>query len=65
MSARARLKPQIGAVGEFGIPLREELELRLEPPSADEKYPRTPRSGVDFAHELKQSRDVLERGLSQ
>jgi ribosomal protein S18 acetylase RimI-like enzyme len=37
--SRARLKPQIGAVGEFGIPLRDELELelRLEPASADEK----------------------------
>lgn len=27
--SRARLKPQIGAVGEFGIPLRDELELEL------------------------------------
>ena len=37
--SRARLKPQIGAVGEFGIPLRDELELelRFEPASADEK----------------------------
>jgi len=27
--ARSRLKPQIGTVGEFGIPLRDELELEL------------------------------------
>ena len=27
--SRALLKPQIGAVGEFGIPLRDELELEL------------------------------------
>ena len=28
--ARRRLKPQISDVGEFGIPIRDELELRLE-----------------------------------
>ena len=27
--ARERLKPRIGAVGDFGIPLRDELELEL------------------------------------
>jgi len=27
--ARERLKPQIGAIGDFGIPLRDELELEL------------------------------------
>jgi hypothetical protein len=27
--SRQRLKPQIASVGDFGIPLRDELELRL------------------------------------
>jgi len=30
--AREQLKPQISTVGEFGIPLRDELELELRPP---------------------------------
>jgi ribosomal protein S18 acetylase RimI-like enzyme len=29
--AREQLKPQISTVGEFGIPLRDELELELRP----------------------------------
>jgi len=29
--ARRRLKPQIGTVGDFGIPLHDELELELRP----------------------------------
>ena len=37
--ARALLKPQIGTIGEFGIPLRDELELELEL--------RTARAGLD------------------
>jgi ribosomal protein S18 acetylase RimI-like enzyme len=32
--AREHLKPQISPVGEFGIPLRDELELELQPGSA-------------------------------
>jgi ribosomal protein S18 acetylase RimI-like enzyme len=32
--AREQLKPQISTVGEFGIPLRDELELELRPGSA-------------------------------
>ena len=31
--ARERLKPQISTVGEFGIPLRDEIELELRPKS--------------------------------
>jgi hypothetical protein len=29
--ARKQLKPQISTVGEFGIPLRDEIELELRP----------------------------------
>ena len=32
--SRARLKPQIRTIGEFGIPLRDELELELRLPAA-------------------------------
>jgi ribosomal protein S18 acetylase RimI-like enzyme len=32
--ARVELKPQISKVGEFGIPLRDELELELRPGAA-------------------------------
>ena len=34
--ARRRLKPQISTVGDFGIPIRDEIELELRPidPSA-------------------------------
>ncbi len=36
--SRQRLKPRIGTVGEFGIPLRDELELELHPAaSSDER----------------------------
>jgi ribosomal protein S18 acetylase RimI-like enzyme len=35
--ARKRLKPQIRAVGEFSIPLRDELELELRLEPAGEK----------------------------
>ena len=31
--SRRGLKPQIGAVGDFGIPLRDELELELRRPT--------------------------------
>jgi ribosomal protein S18 acetylase RimI-like enzyme len=41
--ARRRLKPQISAVGEFGIPLRDELELELRL-SNPERRARTPAS---------------------
>jgi GNAT superfamily N-acetyltransferase len=33
--ARAQLKPQISTVGEFGIPLRDELELELRSQARD------------------------------
>ena len=34
-AAREQLKPQISPVGEFGIPLRDELELELRPRVVD------------------------------
>ena len=33
--ARRTLKPQIGAIGEYGIPIRDELELELPLPRLD------------------------------
>ena len=60
--SRERLKPQIGAVGDFGIPLRDELELEL--PLAAVALPGEVARGLGPANSLVETRVLpVERCL--